>query len=101
MKKERRKEGKKERKEEKELSSTVRTQSEKVKRKPRGSGWVHHGLIGGGEGNGGGDPKKKNKKKNGHGVQGERRGGRGAGLKDRQELAALFDDDNDDDFEKN
>lgn len=50
----------------------------------------------------GGDPKKKNKKKkDGHGVQGERRGGRGAGLKDRQELAALFDDDNDDDFEKN
>lgn len=82
MKKERRKEGKEERKEVKKVSSTARTQSEKVKRKPRGSGWVHHGLIGGGEGNGGGTPKRKIKRRRMVMVcRGRREGGRGAGLK--------------------
>lgn len=75
----------------------VRKGQEEASRQWVGSSWIDWGR----RGEWGGDPKKKNKKKNGHGVQGERRGGRGAGLKDRQELAALFDDDNDDDFEKN
>lgn len=50
---------------------------------------------------GGGTPKRKIKRRMVMVCRGRGEGGRGAGLKDRQELAALFDDDNDDDFEKN